>query len=65
VGFLWDLLQQSQIAHQNDRAATVEQRLERAEADVARLTYLVHELIGRLESHLGADLNRDGRIGNA
>ncbi|MDQ3206512.1 MAG: hypothetical protein M3Q40_08440 [Pseudomonadota bacterium] len=63
MGFLWDLYQQSQISKHTDRTASVEQRLERTEDEVERLSALVRELIGRLESKLGADLDDDGRVG--
>jgi hypothetical protein len=63
MAFLWDLYQQSQIRKHKDRTANVEQRLEQAEEEIDRLSALVHELIGRLESKLGADLDQDGRVG--
>lgn len=63
MGFLWDLYQQSQISKHRDRTVTVEQRLQQTEEDVERLSALVHELIGRLESRLGADLDEDGKVG--
>jgi hypothetical protein len=63
MGLFWDLLQQSQISRHADRAATVEQRLEQAEAEIERLSGIVHELVARLETQLGADLDRNGRVG--
>lgn len=63
MGFLWDLYQQSQISRHKDRTATVEQRLQQTEEEVEQLSALVRELIGRLESRLGADLDKDGKIG--
>lgn len=63
MGFLWDLYQQSQISKHKDRTATVEERLDRAEDEVERLSGLVQELIGRLEARLGTDLDDNGRVG--
>jgi hypothetical protein len=63
MGLFWDLLQQSQIQQHDIRAASVEQRLERAEAEIARLNGLVRELVSRLEIHVRTDLDGDGRVG--
>ncbi len=63
MGFLWDLVQQNQITKQRDRATTDGERINNLELEVDRLSTLVHELISRLETHLGTDLNQDGRIG--
>lgn len=63
MAFLWDLYQQSQISKHKDRTASVEQRLQQTEDEVERLSELVRELIGRLESRLGTDLDEDGKVG--
>ena len=63
MGLFWDLYQQSQISQHGERAASLEARVARLEGEIDRLTQLLHEVIGRLEQHVGADLDRDGRIG--
>lgn len=63
MGLFWDLYQQSQISEHAERAATIEMRVERLEQEVARVTTLLRDVIGRLEQHVGVDLDRDGRIG--
>lgn len=63
MGLFWDLYQQSQISQQGERAATIETRVDRLEREVDRLASLLHQVIGRLEQHVGVDLDRDGRIG--
>ena len=63
MGLFWDLVQQSQISEQSSRANSLEERLARLEADLARTQEIVHVLVTRLESTLGEDLDRDGRIG--
>ena len=63
MGFLWDLVQQSQINTQHQQNASVESRVADLEAELRRTQELVHTLIERLEAHLGRDLNQDGRIG--
>jgi uncharacterized protein (UPF0335 family) len=63
MGLFWDLYQQSQISEHRERAATLEARVERLERENDRLATLVREVIGRLELHVGVDLDKDGRVG--
>lgn len=63
MGLFWDLYQQSQISDHAARAETTEQRVARLEQEVQRLSTLLRDVIGRLEQHVGVDLDRDGRVG--
>lgn len=63
MGLFWDLYQQSQISQHSERAATTDVRVERLEQEVQRLGLLLRDVIGRLEQHVGVDLDRDGRVG--
>jgi Tfp pilus assembly protein PilN len=63
MGLFWDLYQQSQISQQGERAATLESRVGHLEQEVDRLARLLHEVIARLEKHVGVDLDQDGRVG--
>jgi hypothetical protein len=63
VGLFWDLMQQSQISEQRDRATTIEQRVEQLESRMLHMERLLHDVLRRLETTLGEDLDRDGRIG--
>lgn len=63
MGLFWDLYQQSQISQHREQAATLEARVDHLEGEVSRLATLLHEVIGRLEKHLGTDLDEDGRVG--
>jgi hypothetical protein len=63
MGFLWDLIQQSQISEQRDKASSLEQRVDRLERDLDQTRRLVHTLLQRLERHLGQDIHKDGKIG--
>lgn len=58
----WDLYQQSQISAQTDRTATLEQRVERLEAETRRTQQLLRAVIERLEKRTGEDLDGDGRV---
>jgi len=63
MGLFWDLIQQGQISSQRERSATIEQRLTFLENDVQKTRQLLNTLIERLEKHVGADLDNDGRVG--
>lgn len=63
MGLFWDLYQQSQISSQRQRSATLEQRMTQVENELHQTQQLMRDLIERLEKHVGADLDEDGRIG--
>ena len=63
MGLFWDLYQQSQISEHSDRAQSLEARVEQLERHNERLATLLREVIGRLEKHVGVDLDKDGRVG--
>ena len=65
MGLFWDLIQQSQISDQRSRAASLEERVQRLESDLAKTQVTVHELLQLLETQLGEDLDRDGSVGGA
>ncbi|MFQ5414192.1 MAG: hypothetical protein ACE5E6_07010 [Phycisphaerae bacterium] len=63
MGLFWDLIQQSQIADQRHHAESLDARVVRLERELRDTRRLVNELVVRLETHFGEDINRDGRIG--
>jgi chaperonin cofactor prefoldin len=63
MGLFWDLYQQSQISEHGQRAESLEARVEQLERQNERLATLLREVIGRLEKHVGVDLDKDGRVG--
>lgn len=63
MGLFRDLYQQSRITQHSERAATLEARVENLELELQSVTQLLREVIGRLEKHVGTDLDRDGRVG--
>ena len=63
MGLFWDLLQQSQISDQRNRAASLEQRLDQLERELDETRRIMRVLVERLEAHFGEDLNADGRVG--
>lgn len=65
MGFFWDLIQQSQIGAQRERADTHEARIAYLEHELAETQALLRALLNRLEECLGEDIDGDGRIGGA
>jgi hypothetical protein len=63
MGLFWDLIQQGQISDQRERATGLEQRVGHLEDRLDRMERLFQEVLQRLESALGQDLDQDGRIG--
>jgi hypothetical protein len=63
MGLFWDLYQQSQISEHSERAGALDHRVAQLESELHRTQALLRDVIGRLEQHLGQDLDRDGRVG--
>lgn len=63
MGLFWDLIQQSQISAQRDRASTIEQRVALLESELAMTRQTLHQLVVLLEKEYGKDLDGDGRVG--
>ena len=63
MGLFWDILQQGQIRDQADRSRSLEQRVTVLEQELLQTRQLLLKVIERLETHVGADLNQDGRVG--
>ena len=63
MGLFWDLYQQSEISNAHSRSTALEERVECLQSELLKTQTILHEVIGRLEQHLGQDLNADGRIG--
>lgn len=63
MGLFWDLYQQSQISEHRERAGVLEHRVAALESELLRTQQLLREVIGRLERHVGVDLDSDGRVG--
>ena len=63
MGLFWDLYQQSQIAQHGERSGALETRVAMLEDELRRTQALLRDVIGRLEQHVGQDLDRDGRVG--
>jgi hypothetical protein len=63
MGFLWDLVQQSQISNAQQQNASLAERVASLESELRHTRELLHTLIARLEQNLRTDLDADGQIG--
>ena len=63
MGLFWDLMQQSQISDQRDRAASLEQRVRYLENTLSQTQKTLHDLVVILEKKYGKDIDGDGQIG--
>lgn len=62
MGFLWDLIQHGQIEEQADKSRSLEQRVQKLEADLLSTRRLLLAALERLETHLRIDLDQDGKV---
>jgi Tfp pilus assembly protein PilN len=63
MGLFWDLVQQSQISEQSERAGSLENRVEQLENELHKTRELLHKLVTVLEKEYDKDIDGDGRIG--
>jgi hypothetical protein len=63
MGLFWDLIQQSQISDQASNTASLEDRVDRLEAQLHEVQQLQLTLLKTLEKHFGQDIDGDGQVG--
>ena len=63
MGLFWDLYQQSQISQHARQSGELEYRVSVLEGELRRTQEILREVIGRLERHVGQDLDGDGSVG--
>jgi hypothetical protein len=63
MGFIWDIIQQSQIGDTAGRAASLERRVEDLESQIRSLNRALVTVVEALERRFGEDLNGDGSVG--
>lgn len=62
MGFLWDLVQHSQIQEQGERTGSLEARVEALEVELRQTRELLAEALKRLEDKLDDDFDGDGKV---
>lgn len=63
MGLFWDLIQQSQISTQRDRADSMDSRVATLELELQAMKIQFRDLVTILEREYGKDLDGDGRVG--
>ena len=63
MGLFWDLIQQSQISEQRNRAETLEERVSMLEDELRSTRKVIFKLVSILEKEYGKDIDGDGQIG--
>lgn len=63
MGLFWDLIQQSQLEDQKNKAATLEQRVADLEHQLDKMQDLLLRTLRLLEERSGQDIDNDGQIG--
>jgi len=63
MGIFWDLIQQDQIENQKVQADSLEDRVDLLEKELIKTRQLLMDTLQVLETHLGKDIDKDGKIG--
>lgn len=63
MGLFWDLMQQSQISEQRERAGSIEGRVHQLESELRDTRQILSELVSILENEYGRDIDGDGQVG--
>lgn len=65
MGFVWDLIQQSQLADHRAETETLEARVAWLEEELRGVREVMDRLLERLEERFGEDVDGDGRVGGS
>lgn len=63
MGLFWDLIQQSELEEQKDKAESLEERVALLEDELEKTKALLLKTLKVLEQRSGKDINEDGQIG--
>jgi hypothetical protein len=63
MGMFWDLIQQDELQKQEEKANSLEERVERLESELAATRILLNKTLVALETHLVKDIDGDGKMG--
>ncbi len=63
MGLFWDLIQQSELEEQKDKAESLEERISQLENELEKTKALLLKTLKLLEQRSGTDINDDGKIG--
>jgi predicted HTH domain antitoxin len=63
MGIFWDLIQQDELQKQEEKANSLEDRVELLEKELSATRTLLRKTLVALETHLVQDIDGDGRMG--
>lgn len=63
MGLFWNLIQQSQISDQREKASSLEERVDILENALWQTRQTLHSLVVLLEKEYGRDIDGDDKIG--
>ena len=63
MGMFWDLIQQSEIEDQKEKAVSLEQRVLYLEKELEKTKLLLVKTLHLLEEQIGKDIDGDGIVG--
>ena len=63
MGIFWDLIQQEELQKQEEKANSLEDRVEQLEKELATTRTLLKKTLVALETHLVRDIDGDGKMG--
>ena len=63
MGMFWDLIQQSEIEDQKEKAVSLEQRVLYLEKELEKTRLLLVKTLHLLEEQIGKDIDGDGIVG--
>jgi predicted HTH domain antitoxin len=63
MGIFWDLIQQSEIQEQSEKAKSLEEKVSILEKELNATKILLRKTLVTLENHLGKDIDGDGKLG--
>jgi hypothetical protein len=63
MGLFWNLIQQSQISDQINKASTLEMRVANLEQELYQTRIILQKTLKILEEQTGKDIDGDGKVG--
>lgn len=63
MGMFWDLIQQSEIEEQKEKAVSLEQRVLYLEEELSKTKAMLLKTLHILEERSGQDIDGDGKLG--
>ncbi len=62
MGLFWNLIQQSQISDQKNKASTLEMRVANLEQELNQTRIILQKTLKILEEQTGKDIDGDGKV---